>query len=135
MLKKLWKKIAKSPINFFSDLFIVAMVTLWIVDILWESSIATVVTVSSIILSFKTGMQSYDTSMWANIGNNVAIPLSTGGALWMIKNAVLHGVKAAKNKKVDIDFPPVNAEGEEDIFKEESEDGYEEENSTENHID
>jgi len=115
-LKRIWKKIAKSPINFFSDLFIVAMVTLWIVDIIWESSIATAVTISSIILSFKTGMQSYDTSMWANIGTNVAIPLSAGGALWMIKNAVLHGVKAAKNKKVDIDFPPVNAEGEEEIL-------------------
>lgn len=115
MLKKLWKKVAKSPINFFSDLFIVAMVTLWIVDIIWESSIATAVTISSIILSFRTGVQSYDTSMWPSIGANVSIPLSAGGALWMIKNAILHGVKAHKDKKVDIDFPPVNADGEDEI--------------------
>lgn len=115
-MKRIWKKIAKSPINFFSDLFIVAMVTLWIVDIVWESSIATVVTISSIILSFQTGTQAYDTSMWASIGANAAIPLTAGGALWMIKNAILHGVKAAKDKKVDIDFPPVNADGEEEIL-------------------
>lgn len=104
-MNKFFKKLSKSPINFFSDLFVMSMVTFWIFDILWETAVATSVTVSSIVLSFKTGIPSYDTSMWSGIATNVAIPLSTGGGLWMIKNAVLHGVKAVKNKKVDIDFP------------------------------
>ena len=72
---KLVEKIKQSPINYFSDLFITAMVLMWIADNVYQSIIATSVTISSIILSFQTGMSCLDTSMWSSIGTNVAIPL------------------------------------------------------------
>lgn len=94
----------KKPIKYFSDLFIGAMVAMWITDCIYESIIATTVTVSSIILSHRTGMQCYDTSMWASIGTNVAIPLSCGGAIWMIKNSLQHAISNYKGKDATPDF-------------------------------
>ena len=109
---KIGDKIRKSPINYFSDLFIVAMVVMWIVDNVYQSIIASVVTVSSVILSNETGTNCYDTSMWTSIGNNVAIPLSCGGAIWMVKNAVQHAISNYKGKEAKKDFPAVHPEGE-----------------------
>ena len=104
-------KLRKSPINYFSDLFIVAMVLMWIISNIYQSVIASIVTVSSIILSHKIGMACYDTSMWASIGTNVAIPLSCGGAIWMVKNAVQHAISNAKGKRAYMDFPAVYPDG------------------------
>lgn len=105
-------KLKRSPINYFSDLFIVAMVMMWIVDNVYQSIIATVVTISSVILSSQTGMSCYDTSMWASIGTNVAIPLSCGGAIWMIKNSVQHAISNYQGREATKDFPAVHPEGE-----------------------
>lgn len=105
-------KLNKSPINYFSDLFIVAMVAMWIVDNVYESIVATAVTISSIILSHQSGMNCYDTSMWTSIGTNVAVPLSCGGAIWMIKNSVQHAISNYKGKDATQDFPAVYPEGE-----------------------
>ena len=123
MKKKKWSdKLRDSPINYFSDLFIIAMVMLWIIDNLYQSVIATIVTVSSIILSFESGMTSIDTTMWSSIGTNVAIPLSCGGAIWMIKNSIQHALKNKKGVDVPPDFPAVHPEGEyEEIELEEKE--------------
>lgn len=107
---KLVNKLKKSPINYFSDLFIVAMVTMWIVDNVYQSVIATTVTISSIILSHRTGISSYDTSMWSSIGTNVALPLSCGGAIWMIKNSIQHAIYNYKGKEAVKDFPAVHPE-------------------------
>ena len=114
-------KLNKSPINYFSDLFIVAMVVMWIIDNIYESVIATIVTVSSVILSIQTGENCYDTSMWVSIGTNVAIPLSCGGAIWMIKNAIQHAINNEKGKNVEKDFPAVNPEGEDEEIELEQE--------------
>ena len=105
-------RLRKSPINYFSDLFIVAMVVMWIVDNIYQSIIASIVTISSIILSYQTGISCYDTSMWASIGTNVAIPLSCGGAIWMVKNSVQHAISNIRGKRAHQDFPAVNPEGE-----------------------
>lgn len=105
-------KLKKSPINYFSDLFIVAMVSLWIADNVYQSIIATSVTISSIVLSHQTGMSCYDTSMWSSIGTNVAIPLSCGGAVWMIKNSIQHAISNYKGKEAVKDFPAVHPESE-----------------------
>ena len=110
--EKLMNKLKRSPINYFSDLFIVAMVGLWIFDCIYESIIATIVTISSIILSNQTGMNCFDTSMWSSIGTNVAIPLSCGGAIWMIKNSVQHAIANRKGERAREDFPAVHPEGE-----------------------
>lgn len=111
--KEKWiDKLKQSPINYFSDLFIVAMVLMWIVDNVYESIIATIVTISSIALSAETGMNCYDTSMWASIGTNVAIPLSCGGAIWMIKNSIQHAIINRKGKEAPYDFPAAHPDGE-----------------------
>lgn len=110
--EKLTTKLGRSPINYFSDLFIVAMVMLWIADCVYESVIATIVTISSIILSHELGMNCYDTSMWSSIGANVAIPLSCGGAIWMVKNSIQHAISNRKGKQAREDFPAIHPEGE-----------------------
>lgn len=110
--KKLVDKIRQSPINYFSDLFITAMVLMWIIDNVYQSVVATVVTISSVILSNRTGMNCYDTSMWSSIGTNVAIPLSCGGAIWMIKNSIQHAISNYRGKEAHKDFPSVHPDGE-----------------------
>lgn len=105
-------KLRQSPINYFSDLFIVAMVSLWIADCVYQSIVATSITISSIILSHQTGVSCYDTSMWASIGTNVAIPLSCGGAIWMIKNSIQHAISNNRGERAHEDFPAVHPEGE-----------------------
>lgn len=105
-------KIRNSPINYFSDLFIVAMVLMWIVDNVYQSIIATAVTISSVLLSHETGMVCYDTSMWSSIGTNVAVPLSCGGAIWMVKNSVQHAIRNYRGKIAPKDFPALHPEGE-----------------------
>jgi hypothetical protein len=109
--KNLVDKIKKSPINYFSDLFITSMVLMWIVDNVYQSIIASIVTISSVLLSIQTGMSSYDTSMWSSIGTNVAIPLSCGGAIWMIKNSIQHAISNYKGKEAKEDFPAANPDG------------------------
>ena len=109
---KLLAKLKKSPINYFSDLFIVAMVSLWIFDCVYQSIIASAVTISSIFLSIQTGMNCYDTSMWTAIGTNVAIPLSCGGAIWMIKNSIQHAISNHRGERAHEDFPATHPEGE-----------------------
>lgn len=116
---KVTTKLKRSPINYFSDLFIVAMVSLWIMDNVYQSIVATILTTSSIILSHQTGMNCYDTSMWASIGTNVAIPLSCGGAIWMVKNSVQHAISNYKGKQAKQDFPAVRPEGEHDFIEKE----------------
>lgn len=111
--KKGWLyKLRCSPINYFSDLFIVAMVVMWIADNVYQAIIATIVTISSVIISNQTGMACFDTSMWASIGTNVAIPLSCGGAVWMVKNSIQHAISNYKGKRAHQDFPAIHAEGE-----------------------
>lgn len=105
-------KLKESPINYFSDLFIVAMVSLWIFDCVYQSLVASAVTISSIVLSHSTGTNCYDTSMWSSIGTNVAIPLSCGGAIWMVKNSVQHAISNYKGKQAKQDFPAVHPDGE-----------------------
>lgn len=120
------EKLGRSPINYYSDLFIVAMVLMWIIDNIYESIIATIVTVGSVILSHETGTNCYDTSMWASIGTNVAVPLSCGGGVWMIKNSIQHAISYYKGREAVKDFPAVHPEGEDDTIELEQ-DGKEEE--------
>ena len=112
MKKSLSDKLKDSPINYFSDLFIVAMVVLWIVDNVYQSIVATIVTISSILLSKETGVASYDTSMWTSIGSNVAVPLSCGGAVWMIKNSIQHAISNYRGERAKEDFPAIHPDGE-----------------------
>ena len=107
-ISKLEKAIDNGPINYFSDLFIVAMVVAWII-------IMVIMTIFSIISTIAYA----DNSIWTDLANLVAMPLSCGGALWMIKNAVQHNMAGKQGKEVPFDFPKVNADGEDDGFEEE----------------
>lgn len=101
--KKVTNKIRESPINYFSDLFIVAMVLAWIVVIF----IMMCVGIYSVVVL-------HETSIWSDVGTLVAVPLSCGGAIWMIKNSVQHAILNNRGESCPHDFPKVNAEGEDD---------------------
>lgn len=100
---KLEKILQKSPINYFSDLFVFSMVIAWIIALLIMTLAAFY---SMIILE--------DTSIWTELGNLVAVPLTAGGAIWMVKNSVQHAIMNYKGKNCPHDFPAVNADGEND---------------------
>ena len=97
------------------------MVLMWIIDNLYQSIVATIVTISSVVLSSQTGMNCYDTSMWSSIGTNVAIPLSCGGAIWMVKNSIQHAISNHKGKQAKEDFPAIHPEGEDEEIEIEEE--------------
>ncbi|MCD7722682.1 MAG: hypothetical protein LUH82_01845 [Clostridiales bacterium] len=101
--KSIANALKKSPINYFSDLFIVAMVMAWVVVLLIMVCVAIYATVIYC-----------DTAMWADVANLVAVPLSCGGAIWMIKNSVQHAIANTQGRQVHMDFPAVNADGETD---------------------
>ena len=128
MKRNLNDRLKRSPINYFSDLFIVAMVLMWIFDNVYQSVIATVVTISSIILSNQTGLWCIDTSMWSSIGSNVALPLSCGGAIWMIKNSIQHAISNSRGERAHEDFPAIHPDGECEEIELEQEWGKEEDN-------
>lgn len=120
-MNKLFNKLKESVINYWSDLFIVAMVVLWIADNIYESIIASVVTISSIILSFQVGYNCFDTSMWSSIGSNIALPLSAGGVTWLLKCALQHYEANKQGKLAHQDFPSEEDEDNSMIFGNEEE--------------
>ena len=104
---KITDKLRKSPINYFSDLFIVAMVVAWMI-----------VLIIMIVAAIYTTIVLQDTSIWSEVGSLVAVPLSCGGAIWMIKNSVQHAIANNRGEKASMDFPKVNADGEDDGIEE-----------------
>lgn len=105
--KKVIERLRDSPINYFSDLFIYAMVLTWIVATVLMIFVAVAVTISGITLSFETQMNCLDVSIWSYVAEIVGIPLTAGGAIWMIKNSIQHALLNRQGKKCDPDFPPV----------------------------
>ena len=93
---KKWLK--KSPINYFSDLFVVAMVLCWIAVI-----------IVMIVVGIYSTLHLEDTSMWAYTADLVSTPIAAGCGIWMVKNTVQHAIANNKGKQVPEDFPAVNA--------------------------
>ena len=106
------EKLKKSPINYFSDLFVAAMVVAWIAVIVIMVAAAVYATV-----------RLADTSIWCEVGSLVAMPLSCGGAIWMVKNTVQHAIANNRGEKCPMDFPAVNANEEIDGQEQEMETG------------
>ena len=103
MGKKFMEKLKESPINYFSDLFIVAMVISWIIAII----IITIFAIySNIVLQ--------DTSVWQYMWELVGIPLSAGGAMWMLKNSVQHAIANNQGRECKKDFPKVEVDNDSD---------------------
>ncbi|MCD8119758.1 MAG: hypothetical protein LUE29_09835 [Lachnospiraceae bacterium] len=103
---KIETALKNSPINYFSDLFVITMVIAWIVVLVVMIGFAVY---STIVLD--------DTSMWSEIANLVAVPLTAGGAIWMVKNSVQHAIANNRGERAHQDFPRVNADGEDDGFE------------------
>lgn len=99
---------------------------MWIADNVYQSIVATIVTISSVIISAQTGIASYDTTMWTSIGTNTALPLSCGGAVWLIKCGVQHAISNYRGEQALEDFPAVHPEGETEEIELETEWGKEE---------
>lgn len=95
---KLKNSLGKSPINYFSDLFIAFMVVAWIC-----------VVVVMVIMAMYSTIIYADNSIWCEIGTLVSVPLSCGGAIWMIKNSVQHAIASSRGEQVKADFPAVDA--------------------------
>ena len=91
------EKLQRSPINYFSDLFIVAMVVAWIA-----------VGAIMVIMAIYATIALEDTSIWCELASLVAVPLSCGGAIWMLKNSVQHAIANYNGKECPPDFPAVN---------------------------
>lgn len=110
MLNKLEKALKKSPINYFSDLFIVSMVIVWIIAI-----------IAMMIFAIYSTLVWADNSIWSDLGTLVGLPLSCGGAIWMIKNGVQHAIANKDGRQAHMDFPAVN----EDVYGMEKEEPFE----------
>ena len=94
--KRLEKALNNSFINYFSDLFVAVMVLAWIVVII-------IMVVMAIYATVVLG----DVYMWSDVANLVSVPLTAGGALWMVKNCVQHQIANKQGKQAKMDFPPV----------------------------
>jgi len=94
------KVLKKSPINYFSDLFIIAMVVCWIL----------VLVVMCIVAVYAT-VNYADVTIWSDIANLTGILLSCGGAVWMIKNSVQHAIANNRGEQAKMDFPRVDEKG------------------------
>ena len=66
------------------------------------------------VLAIYTTIMFHETSIWSEVGSLVAVPLSCGGAIWMIKNSVQHAIANNRGEKASMDFPKVNADGEDE---------------------
>ena len=90
--------LAKSPINYFSDLFIAVMVVGWV-------AVLCIMTVFAIYSNVALGA----TDVWSTVAELVTIPLSAGGAIWMVKNSVQHAIANNRGQECPYDFPAVDA--------------------------
>jgi len=91
------KWLGKSPINYFSDLFIVVMVLAFLVTI-----------VAMLVMAIYSTIVNQDNSIWSDLGILVAVPVSCGGGIWMIKNSVSHAIMNKQGKECKYDFPKID---------------------------
>lgn len=100
--KKVGEKITETctnnHINYWSDLFIVTMVLGWSITV-----------IVMIIFAIYSTIVYADNSIWCELGTLVAVPLSCGGAIWMIKNSVQHAIANQQGHEATPDFPAVDA--------------------------
>lgn len=96
---KIENALRKSPINYFSDLFVMMMVLAWIIVI-----------IIMVVMAIYATVVFQDVSIWPEVGTLVAVPLTAGGAIWMIKNSVQHAIANSRGERAHMDFPKVEVE-------------------------
>ena len=88
----------KPRITYFSDLFIAVMVCGWL-------ALLIIMTVAAAHAQLALS----DTSVWSTCAELVTIPLSCGGAIWMVKNSVQHAIANNRGEECPYDFPAVDS--------------------------
>ena len=96
---KITKALNNSPINYFSDLFIIAMVLAWIIAIIVMMVMAVYATVTFC-----------DTSIWCYVQELVAVPLAAGSSVYLVKCGVQHAIANNQGKQAHMDFPRVDTD-------------------------
>ena len=91
------ERLGESPINYFSDLFVMALVVLWIAATVVMTAMAIWATVCIA-----------DTSIWCEVGTLVAAPVTCGAGIWMVKNSVQHAIANNRGEQAHMDFPAVD---------------------------
>ncbi len=89
----------KSPINYFSDLFIVVVVAAWF-------AIIAVMVLVGIFLPDRA-----DATIWSSIEGMVTVPLSGGVTAWMLKNAAAHNNASKRGEVAAMDLADAEIEG------------------------
>ncbi len=90
---KILTALKKSPIDYFSDLFMCVAVLYWVV-------IGAIMTVEGI---YSTHILQ-DTSMWSYVESYVSNPVSCGIMLWMAKNAAQHTIAYWQGRTANKNF-------------------------------
>ena len=98
MAGKVKKALQRSPISYFSDLFVAVMVVGWVA-----------VLVIMVGFAAYTNLALSSAEVWPTVAEMVTIPLSAGGAIWMVKNSVQHAIANSRGERAREDFPSVDA--------------------------
>lgn len=97
--KEIWCKLGNA-IMYLSDVFVVLMIITWILYILISLPAAW-------IELFKYGT----TTIFNDLKDACTLPLSVGGAIWMIRICITHHSAQKNGKKLTPDFPNLDADG------------------------
>ena len=103
--EKLSKKLGDSPINYWSDLFVVAMVVIWIASVVILTINAIAVSITTMVMTYYLGFSVIDNTLWSEDVILITAPLSAVSTVWMIKNSVQHAILNNKGKSCPVDFP------------------------------
>lgn len=131
--EKLSKKLGDSPINYWSDLFVIAMVVIWIASVVILTINAIAVSITTMVMTYYLGFSVIDNTLWSEDVILITAPLSAVSTVWMIKNSVQHAILNNKGKSCPVDFPRVDgaddmsSEGDSTNFENDNNDNIDEE--------
>ena len=94
-----WKKLSHA-IMYLSDLFVFLMVAAWIY-------VLVILSFAALYSMFKNG----DTSIFTLLQEAAVLPLSVGGAIWLIRCAINHHNATRRGEHADYDFPNLEEDG------------------------
>ena len=94
-----WKKLSHA-IMYLSDLFVFLMVAAWIY-------VLVILSFAALYSMFKIG----DTAIFTLLQEAAVLPLSVGGAIWLIRCAINHHNATRRGEHADYDFPNLEEDG------------------------
>lgn len=101
----MFKWLKKSPINYFSDLFIVFVAVFWMCFTIAITTISIIVTVQSMNMSWTFEQIAIDTTLWAITATNVVAPVVATVITWMLKNKKQWEETIKQGDVPEMDFP------------------------------